>query len=155
MDIHSFSGFSIKPASKHKSVISSTKKTKYVLYCKPVKKDGVWYAHINTKGMEGYKDITILPFTKKSLITRGRTHVFSVEKDKTNHYEHIVRNYLDVRFPTSKRYTTLCPTSVYKGTIVKLNDNTLQFDMIDYIGHISYAEKYLRTSRKESEEVNE
>lgn len=138
-------GFSIKPSAlKPKRAPSDNNKylTK-ILYCVAVKDGNLWKAHINTKGVEGYEDLTILPFTEKSFNLKGRTDIFYLEKDKYNHYIHIMRNSFDAHINPgcSDLYCTLAENSVFSGHIVKI-DGILQFDMSSYKGEL-YEYNYL------------
>jgi len=147
-----FSGFSIKPVKKVRSKPTSNKVIKRTLFCKPKLEDGVWLAYINTKGIEGYKNITILPFSKESLILSGRAEIFSINKDKTNHYIHITRRPGDYSFNDFDKYTTLNENSIFKGNIIKTEEG-LCFNMTDYIGHVKDYEHLL--SKSYSKENNE
>lgn len=156
MSATTFSGFSIKPVKKVRKQ-SSNKQVRNLLYCKPKLIDGVWYAYINTKGFEGYEDVTVLPFTARSLNTTNCCNIFSINKDKTNHYVHIIRDKETVFLHPvdEEKYSTLCENSVFKGYIIKLY-NKLQFDMVSYVGHASINERLLTKSySKEIEENDE
>lgn len=145
-----FSGFSIKPIKKTRSRASTSEKViKRILYCKPIQKEDTFYASINTKGIEGYEDVTILPFTKESFELKGRTDVFSINKDKTGRYVHIMR-YKDDSYHNmdETKYTPFSINGVYKGHIVRHNDG-LFFDMISYVGYIRDNERLLKGYSKE------
>lgn len=134
-------GFTIKPSAlKPKKTPSNNNKylTK-IVYCTACKnEEGIWLAHVNTKDLEGYEELTILPFTEKSFELKGRTDIFYREKDKYNHYIHIMRNSFDayINPGCSELYTTLAENSVFSGHIVKI-DGILQFDMSSYKGELS------------------
>lgn len=133
------SGFSIKPAAiKPKKEKVPKKQIIKVLYCIARRKGDAWEAHVNTKDVENYKDVTILPFSPKSFIMKGKTNIFSITKDKTNHYVRIMRNILDSFMfeGNEENYCTLCDNRVFSGHIVKI-DGTLYFDMKEYQGNLS------------------
>lgn len=132
-------GFSIKPAAfKPKKERTPKKQVVRVLYCIARKEDGVWKAHINTKGIENYKDVTILDFTPKSLKLKGKVNIFSKEKDKTNHYVRIIRNLMDtfIYEGNDEEYCSLCENRVFSGHIVNI-DGVSYFDMKEYQGNLS------------------
>ena len=157
--IHNYriiTGFTIKPAAiKPKKTPSTNKPLTKILYCVAHKnEDGVWKAHINTRGLEGYEKITILDFTEKSLDLKGKTNVFSHEKDKTGHYVRVIRSEINANINpgTPEQYCTLCENKCFSGYIVKVN-NIYQFDMIAYKGTKCQCEPLLtRNNAKEKEE---
>lgn len=132
-------GFSIKPASlKPKKEKAPKKQVIKVLYCIARKENGEWKAYINTKGIENYKDVTILNFTPKSFILKGKTNIFSKEKDKTNHYVRIIRSINDsyIFEGNDELYCSLCENRVFSGHIVTI-DGVSYFDMKEYQGNLS------------------
>lgn len=136
-------GFTIKPSVKIKKTPSNTssstnKQITRILYCTACKnEEGIWFAHINTRGIEGYEEVTILPFTEKSFDLKGRTDVFYREKDKYNHYIHVLRNSFlaELNPGSTELYCTLAENSIFSGYIVKI-DGILQFDMSSYKGEL-------------------
>ena len=130
------SGFTIKPSAiKPKRTISAHKPLTKILYCLAIKTEKGWKALINTKGVEGYQDITVLDFTEKSFELKGRTDVFYHEKDKTGHYIRVMRDKMTAYLSPgcSELYCALCNNSCFSGYIVKVN-NVLHFDMLAYKG---------------------
>ena len=145
--------FSIKPVKKIRSYNTSIKLIKNMLYCKPKRdEDGNWYAEVNTRGFEGYKDVTILPFSEESFRLKGRTDIFLKEKDNTGHFVHIVRDECQVRnYLNPDIYCSLCENSIFKGHIIKDKDKIV-FDIISYVGHIVQYSHLLRKSYSKNEE---
>lgn len=150
--------FTIKPAAlkpKKDPTVSNNKKylTK-ILYCIAHNTDNGWKAYINTRGLEGYEDLTILPFTEKSFELKGRRDVFLHHKDSTGHWVRIMRNQIDsIISPGSPEvYCTLCENDCFTGHIIKI-DGILQFDMSNYKGTANeYYAQLTRTNRKDNEE---
>ena len=157
--IHNYriiTGFTIKPAAmKSKKTPSTHKPLTKVLYCVAHKnEDGVWKAHINTRGLEGYEELTILDFTERSLDLKGKTDIFSHEKDKTGHYVRVMRSEMRAHLApgTPEQYCAVCENDCFSGHIVKVN-GVSQFDMIAYKGTRSQCESLLtRNNAKEKEE---
>ena len=113
-----------------------TKKVKSLLYAQAVKReDGTWFARVKTKGFEGYKDITILPFSEKTFELKGKVDVFYHNKDKQGYYTRIMRTEQDsVFYPGNKEdYCVLCDKCIFQGYIIKTL-NGLCFDVVKYIG---------------------
>lgn len=152
MTTNKFSGFSIKPVKKVRVKVSSTPIIKQALYCKPVYVNDELVAHINTKGLDGYENVTILPFSKESFDLRGKTHIFAREKNKDGKYVHIIRSKdVSEMYPgDEERYTPICENSIYRGYIVKCN-NKLAFKVIEYIGTIKANDIHLIKSNIENE----
>lgn len=152
MTTNKFSGFSIKPVKKARVKVSSTPIIKQALYCKPVYVDDTVMAHINTRGLDGYENVTILPFSKESFELRGKTHIFAREKSKDGKYVHILRSKdIAEMYPGDEdRYTPICKNSIYKGYIVK-NNNELVFKVTEYVGTIKANDILLIKSNIENE----
>lgn len=150
-------GFTIKPSviKKDKKVCSTHKPLTRVLYCLARKKDdGGWEAHINTKGLDNFQDVTILPFTEDSFELKGRVDVFYHNKDRYNHYIHVIRDkFLSQINPgVTELYCTLCDGEIFSGYIVKVN-GILMFNMLSYKGSKSEYEHLLtRNNNKEYDE---
>lgn len=148
-------GFTIKPSViKPKKVYNTHKRLTKVLYCLARKTENGWKAEVNTKGLEGYQDKTILDFTETSFDLHGRTDVFYHVKDKYNHWIRVIRDRFlsEVNPGISELYCTLCDGSIFSGHIVKVN-NVLQFDMLSYKGGLSEYEHLLtRNNNKENNE---
>lgn len=144
-----FAGFSIKPVKKSKIKKSSTIVIKQALYCKPVIREDTLYAHINTKGLEGYDKITILPFSEESFNLKGKTHIFLKEKNDEGKYVHIIRNKdISETYPgNSNKYTPLCENAIYKGYIMKI-EKSLVFNVTEYIGTVKANYNLLKTTEK-------
>jgi hypothetical protein len=154
-----FGGFTIKPTAikKVKKATSNSHRTlNKILYAVAHKVEDKWEAHINTKGLEGYENITILPFTEKSLNLTGRTDVFYHNKDKTNHWIRVMRHQFDanVNPGSTDLYCSLCEDSCFSGYIVKI-DGILQFDMIAYKGSKGLCNNLLTRNNNKDEEINE
>lgn len=137
MATNKFSGFSIKPVKKVRAKVSSTPIIKQVLYCKPVLVDDILVAHINTKGLDGYENVTILPFSKESFELKGKIHIFAKEKNKEDKYVHIIRSKDTAEmYPGNDEiYTPICENSLYKGYIIK-SGKELVFKVTDYVSTI-------------------
>lgn len=148
--------FTIKPSALKKPRLPSDNK-KYltkILYCVARNTENGWRAYINTRGIEGYEDLTILPFTEKSFELKGCRDVFLHHKDNTGHWVRIMRSSMQsVINPGSPDvYCTLCDGDVFTGHIVKVN-NELQFDMSSYKGmYCEYSIKLTTSNNKDSEE---
>lgn len=130
--------FVISEKPKKQKVVGLTK----VLYAvSKLNEQGVFEAHINTKGIDGYDDITVIPFSSKSFDLKHRNHIFLTTKDEHNHWVHIIRTDIDaLRSPSEiKGLTTLVDDGVYSGKIIREN-NIKVFDMINYKGEI-YTEQ--------------
>lgn len=147
-----FSGFSIKPVKKVRVKVSSTPIIKQVLYCKPVYVNDELVAHINTRGIDGYEKVTILPFSKESFELKGKTHIFAKEKNSDGKYVHILRSKdTSEMYPGDKeRYTPICENSIYKGYVVKHNKELL-FNVIEYISTIKANDILLTKSNIQNE----
>ena len=130
-------GFTFKPVViKPKKITSSHKPLTKILYCLATKdENNQWIAKINTKGIEGYEELTILPFTEKSFELKGRNNVFRTKKDKTGHWVRVIRTDVEAEFYPGniQDYCTLCENCVFSGHIVKV-DGITQFDMSVYQG---------------------
>lgn len=130
-------GFTFKPVViKPKKIPTSHKPLTKLLYCLAVKdENNQWIAKINTKGIEGYKEVTILPFTEKSFELKGRNNIFRINKDKHGHWVRVIRTDLEAElYPgNTVSYCTLCENCVFSGHIVKI-DGITQFDMSLYQG---------------------
>ena len=130
-------GFTFKPAViKPKRIPTSHKPLTKILYCLATKdENNQWIAKINTKGIEDYEEVTILPFTEKSFELKGRTDVFYHQKDKYGHWVRIIRTIPQAEDSPGnpQTYCTLCENCVFSGHIVKVNGIT-QFDMSLYQG---------------------
>ena len=152
MTTNKFSGFSIKPVKKVRVKVSSTPIVKQALYCKPVWIDDTLVAHINTKGLYGYENITSLPFSKESFELKGRIHIFAKEKNSDGKFVHIIRSKdTSEMYPGDKgRYTPICENSIYKGHIVK-RINELVFNVTEYISTIKANDILLTKSNIENE----
>lgn len=148
--------FTIKPSALKKPKTPSNNK-KYltkILYCVAHNTEEGWVAHINTRGLEGYEDLTILPFTKQSFELKGRHDVFLHHKDKTGHWVRIMRNSMEsiINPGSPEVYCTLCENDCFTGHIVKV-DGTLQFDMSSYKGVSSECYAQLtKINRKDEDE---
>lgn len=152
MNTNKFSGFSIKPVKKVRAKVSSTPIVKQVLYCKPVNVEDTLVAHINTKGLDGYENVIILPFSKESFDLKGKTHIFAKEKNKEGKYVHIIRSKdTSEMYPgDDERYTPICENSIYKGYIVK-RDNKLAFKITEYVSTIRANDILLTKSNVQNE----
>lgn len=152
MNTNKFSGFSIKPVKKVRVKVSSTPIIKQALYCKPVCVNGELVAHINTKGLDGYEKVTILPFSKESFELRGKTHIFAKERNKDNKYVHILRSKdTSEMYPgNDELYTPICENSIYKGYVVKRN-NELVFNVTEYVSTIKANDILLTKNNIENE----
>ena len=149
-------GFTFKPvAPKEKRVSNSHKHLTRILYCKAVKTEDGWKAHINTKGIEGYQDVTILDFTEKSFGLRGHNNIFYIDVD-TKHWVRFIRNDVDAMFAenVSPGYYSLCPNCVFSGHIVKV-DGVSQFDMSIYQGTLKECESLLTMTNKKKKDEEE
>lgn len=119
----------VKKASS-KSVISGT------LTCTAVKtSDDKWEAHVNTKHLQDYNDVTVLPFSEETFNLKGKNDLFSKEPDKNGRYTRIILDNVDCTMSpeTSSMWTTLRDRHVFKGKIIKV-DNQLFFNIKEYIG---------------------
>ena len=150
--------FTIKPSAlKPKRTTSNNDSKKYltkILYCVAHNTEDGWKAHINTRGLEGYEDLTILPFTKKSFELKGRRDVFLHHKDKTGHWVRIMRSSMQsiINPGSPEVYCTLCENDCFTGHIVKI-DGVLQFDMSSYKGIATeYYAQLTRINKKDNEE---
>lgn len=152
MITNKFSGFSIKPVKKVRAKVSSTPIIKQVLYCKPVYVEDALVAHINTKGLDGYENVTILPFSKESFDLKGKTHIFAKEKNKENKYVHIIRSKdaAEMYPGNDEIYTPICINSIYKGYIIK-RDNKLAFKVTEYVSTIKANDILLTKSNVQNE----
>ena len=152
MNTNKFSGFSIKPVKKVRVKVSSTPIIKQALCCKPVYVNDELFAHINTNGLNGYEKVTILPFSKESFELKGRTHIFAKEKNSDGKYVHILRSKdTSEMYPgNEEQYTPICENSIYKGYIVKRN-NELVFNVTEYISTIKANYILLTKSNIENE----
>lgn len=148
-------GFTFKPAKiKQKHISSTHKPLTKILYCLASKtEDGKWEAIVNTKGIEGYKDVTILPFTDKSFELKSRIDVFYHEKDKYGHWVRVIRT-----IPQSEEspgnpetYCTLCDNCVFTGHIVNVN-GVKMFDMSVYHGTYKECQILLTTTNKKNKD---
>ena len=122
----------VKKAKEHKP----SKQITCLLYAQAIKReDGTWFARVRTKGFEGYKDITILPFSEKTFELKGKIDVFYHKPDKRGYYTRVIRTEEDsIRYPGNKEdYCPLCDKCIFQGYIIK-TINGLCFDVVKYIG---------------------
>lgn len=144
-------GFTFKPiVAKPKRTPNTHKPLSKILYCVARKNENnEWEAHINTKGIEGYEDTTVLPFTEKSFELKGRNDVFRINKDKYGHIVRVIRSDVDAEFyPGNKEgLCTLCEGCVFSGHIVKVDGN-FQFDMSLYQGTFKQCDELLTMTNK-------
>lgn len=152
MATNKFSGFSIKPVKKVRAKVSSTPIIKQVLYCKPVCVNDELVAHINTKGLDGYENVTILPFSKESFDLKGKIHIFAKEKNKEGKYVHIIRSKDTAEmYPGNDEiYTPICENSLYKGYIIK-SGKELVFKVTEYVSTIKANDILLTKSNMQNE----
>lgn len=127
--------FKLNPV-KRKRESKPSKKINSLLYAQAIKReDGTWFARVKTKGFEGYKDITILPFSEKTFELKGKVDVFYNKPDKDGHYTWIIRTEQDANFaPGNKEdYCPLCHKCIFQGYIIKTLEG-LFFDIVRFIG---------------------
>lgn len=127
--------FRLNPVKKVKAN-KPTKKVNSLLYAQAIKRDdGTWFARVKTKGFEGYKDITILPFSEKTFELKGKVDVFYNKPDKNGYYTRIIRTEQDsIFYPGNKEdYSTLCDKCIFQGYIIKTIEGTF-FDVTNYVG---------------------
>ena len=125
----------VKKAKEHKP----SKQITCLLYAQAIKReDGTWFARVKTKGFEGYKDITVLPFSEKTFELKGKTDVFYHKPDKKGYYTRIIRTEEDsIRYPGNKEdYCPLCDKCIFQGYIIKMLDG-LYFDIVNFVGTYS------------------
>lgn len=135
--------FRLNPVKKVK-VNRPSKKINSLLYAQAIKReDGTWFARVKTKNFEGYKDITILPFTEKTFELKGKIDVFTHKQDKHGYYTRVIRTEQDsIVYPGNKEdYCVLCDKCIFQGYIVKTLDG-VYFDVVKFIGVYSKY-KYL------------
>lgn len=144
-------GFTFKPVvPKPKRNVNSHKPLTRILYCIAKETEEGWKAHINTKGLEGYQDVTILDFTERSFELKGVNIVFRKEKGITIQ---CIRTDMEAMAAPGNRvtYCTLCNNCIYSGHIVNIN-GVLQFDMSVYKGTRRQCEDLLTMSNKKIKE---
>lgn len=144
-------GFTFKPVvPKPKRISDSHKPLTRILYCVAVETEEGWKAHINTKGVEGYQNVTILDFTEKSFELKGVNIVFRKENGKIIQ---CIRSDMDAMISPGNRvtYCTLCNNCVYSGHIVKV-DGIPQFDMSLFKGTRRQCENLITISNKKIKE---
>lgn len=127
----------VKKVKEHKP----SKQITCLLYAQAIKReDGTWFARVKTKGFEGYKDITILPFSEKTFELKGKIDVFYNKPDKNGYYTRVIRTEHDsIIFPGNKEdYSPLCDKCIFQGYIIKTIEG-LCFDIIRFIGTYSKA----------------
>lgn len=113
-----------------KSVISGT------LICTAIKtSDNKWEAHVDTKHLQDYNDITVLPFSEETFNLKGKNDLFSINPDDKRRYTRIMLDNVDCTMSpnTSSMWTTLRDKHLFKGNIIK-TDNQLFFNIKEYIG---------------------
>lgn len=113
-----------------KSVISGT------LICTAIKtSDNKWEAHIDTKHLSEYNNVTILPFSEESFNLKDKNDIFSINPDNKGRYTRRILDNIDCTMSptTSSIWTTLRHNHLFKGKIVKI-DNQLFFNIKEYIG---------------------
>lgn len=147
--------FTIKPSVLKPKRISTTPSKKYLtklLYCVAHKTENGWKAYINTRGLEGYENVTILDFTENSFELKGRCDVFLHHKDKTGHWVRIIRHsfYANTNPGSPEVYCSLCDNDCFSGHIMKVN-GVLQFDMSSYQGTAKQCEVLLTKINKKEE----
>ncbi len=122
---------------------NAVKLTKTLYAVAKLNEKGVFEAHINTKGITGYGDITVLPFSLKSYDLKYRNHIWLDKKDDHNHWVHIIRTDIDAMISQSecKGIVPLVDDGIFSGRIIREND-VKKFDMINYKGNI-YQNKEL------------
>lgn len=113
-----------------KSVISGT------LTCIAVKiSDDKWEANVNTKHLQDYNDVTVLPFSEESFNLKDKNDLFSINPDNKGRYTRRILDNVDCTTSpeTSSIWTTLRDKHIFKGKIIKV-DNQLFFNIKEYIG---------------------
>ena len=146
-------GFTIKPAAikKHR-MNTTTKKVTRLLYCIAHKTEDGWRAHVNTKGLKGFEDITILKFTLASFSLKGRREVFLHKRDKNGHIVHISRTQAsaDLHPDTPDVFCTLAENTCFSGHIIK-DGKDLRFDLHDWEGTAFQCAELMRKSNSKQE----
>lgn len=133
-------GFVFKPVElkKHKPNHNS-KNCHKLYYCVCVEKEpNVFVAHLNLKNDLEFPDILEIPFTAQSYDLKGKTRIFTKQKDKNGKSTYIIRNISDAtHFPgLPTQYTPFRHKYVYSGHIVK-SEKGHEFDVIDIIDYMS------------------
>ena len=150
-------GFTFKPVvAKPKRISNSHKPLTRILYCVAKKTENGWEAHINTKGLEGYEEITIIPFTERSFELKGVNDVFYHKKDEKNHWVRIIRTDIEATSNPGnpQTYCTLCDNCIFSGHIVKI-EGKFQFDMSVYQGTFKQCENLMTMVNKTKKEDEE
>lgn len=128
---------SIKPAktAKPRTAVKAKILTKLTYAVAYKDENGEWFAKVNTKGIEGYKDKVCCEFTEESHELGDKTVVFYKNPDENGKHTKIIRTIVDAKFyPGSPvTYTPFCENQVYSGYLVKKN-NCYKFDVSEYIG---------------------
>lgn len=140
--------FTIKPAVIKQRIVNHKTYTKHytrMLYA-IAKKDNNnhWTAHINTRGLKEFNDVTIFDFTEDSFELKGKREIFLKERDKFGHHVHISRSEYEANnYPgLPEVYSTLREDGVFAGYIVKRN-GIFMFDMKKYCGTINNCQSLL------------
>lgn len=138
-----------KPEIKHNKVSTNISRKCLAVVAEI---DGEFKAIINIdkqhilfrEGDEVSNEQLVLPFTDKSLDLKGKTYVFSKEKDKSNHYVCIIRDSYNANtHPGLKfQYNTLHPNLLIAGHIIR-KDGKMYFNYEDLISHHYLCEAHL------------
>lgn len=146
--------FNFRPTLRPKNTANNKVLSKMLYAFMENRKDG-WHAVINTKGLVGYADNTILPVTESSLSCKNKINVFSTQKDEHNRYVHYIRSEIEA-IRSSEHIEGLCPlcvNEVYGGYIV-LQEGVKRFKVVSYKGNILNEDCKLLLN-KVNEDINE
>lgn len=154
MAVHINYGFTFKAVKPKKKRSSNTyKRITKLCYCECVAdENGEWKAKISLKNDIINPDIMLLPFTEKSYNLKGKTIVFSTQKDKLGIPIQIIRTQLHATvYPgTPEQYTPFRENFIYKGYVVRYKD-VLYFDIVEAIGHYKYYSAILNETLDDNE----
>lgn len=133
--VHSF-GIKIAKTYKVKKTNSITVVSKKISAV-VILENGTYKARITTSPVEGCPtEYRVLPFTPNSLTLKGKTYVFTKNKDKYGKYVCVIRDANKANFSPGidEQYDIFKPGVVISGRIIK-KDGVLYFDYIDLIAY--------------------
>ena len=135
-------GFTINIAKGLKKKPKASKPNRVSRLCigTTIKEGDEYKIKISLKNNPEYPDFIVIPFTKESLELKGKTIVYSYEKDKYGHNIVYYRNSFMCKLfpgPTTK-YTAVIERLVCSGYVIR-KDGKLMFDLKETHGVGNYV----------------
>lgn len=135
-------GCSFKPIElkRHKISIKHRYNHKKKVYCVCIEETpNTFKAYVNIESNLEFPDTRVIPFTEESYNLKGKTKVFTIQKDKNRRSICVLRNTeTATHFPgIPTQYTPFKHKYVYSGYIMKINGE-YQFEVNEVFDHIDF-----------------